>query len=287
MTIDLARKVLALFGAVTTDGGEEVLRLLRDALTHSAPFDDGELLLTLVADLHRRPLGDDHGGVADDDVVQHLASHPAPLRIDLPSEADVLPRTRERLARARHQSLLALPIVPGEGLRGAVVLASRRSCAFAAVPLQPLVTLASAAGLALLQALKLTGLHDEQEAQRSEIERLREALAAAQRSHLELEARTATARAELAAARRVLDERRTRHESDLAGGQHEAGALQVELLALRRALEEQRGELDAARARAAGLAGRDPSPTVGTPAAARDTPTAVRSHASRRPRRKL
>ena len=63
-------------------------------------------------------------------------------------------------------------------------------------------------------------------------------------------------RAELKAARRVLDERRMRHENDLASGRNESESLQAELLALRQALETQRAEGDAARARAKELAGR-------------------------------
>jgi transcriptional regulator with GAF, ATPase, and Fis domain len=163
MTIEFARKLLALFGAVTADGGDQVVRQLTEALAQVTPFDQGELLLTLVADVHRRPLGTSSACLAEDDLLQHLVEHPGPFRIDRVSEMKVLPRTRARLAEGRHQSLLALPIVPDATLRGAVALAARRPCAFAAVPLQGLTTLASAAGLALLQSLKLTGLHDEQE----------------------------------------------------------------------------------------------------------------------------
>jgi len=176
MTIEFARKLLALFGAVTADGGEQVVRRLAEALAEVTPFDRGELLLTLVADLHRRPLGTSSASLAEDDLLEHLGSHPGPLRVDRLNELKVLPRTSARLAEGHHQSLLALPIAPDGTLRGAVVLAARRPCAFAAVPLQGLTTLATAAGLALLQALKLTGLHDEQESLKATIQEQSEQL---------------------------------------------------------------------------------------------------------------
>jgi hypothetical protein len=210
MTNDLVRKMLALTAAVGADGGDGVVRALATLLAHMVHFDDGELVLSLATDLHRRPLTGRDGSVANEDVLARLQSGGAPFRVDDLREAEDLPKTRELLMQRRLRSLLAVPMSPWGGVRGAVVLVARAPCAFAGVSLNVLGPIVGTAGLALHQALRLSGLHAEIERLRQDLHKLREAGAAiadfelaATQKRLDLE----PLKADLAAARRQLEER--------------------------------------------------------------------------------
>ena len=264
MTSDLLRKMLALTAAVGADGGDGVVRALATLLAHMVPFDDGELVLSLATDLHRRALTGHDGSVASDDVLARLQSGGAPLRVDDLREAEDLPRTRDLLTQRRLRSLLAVPMSPWGGVRGAVVLVARPPCAFAGVSLNVLGPITGAAGLALHQSLRLSGLHAEIERLRQELQQLREQgaaiahfeLAAAQK-RLELE----PLKVELAEARRqveeghatvarLTEELRVQRESHAASSAraaadsnerpHDNETLRHEAQALRREIEELR-----------------------------------------------
>ncbi len=178
MANDQVHAVLALFAAVAPDGGEGVMSSLRALLGRAAPFDEGELVLMLAADLHRRPLGAHAAPLAADDLIERLATHPQPVRIDDLSESAAWPATRDVLARRRMRSLMAWPLAQSGSQRGALVLVARAPCAFAGVSPSAISPLAVAAGLALTLALKLSGLRDEQEALLKEVRGLRQPVTA-------------------------------------------------------------------------------------------------------------
>ena len=210
MINDLVHRVLSCAEAVAPDGGDAVVAALAAEIGRLIPFDEGELVLTLFADVHRRPLTQPSTPLVAADVLARLCERHGFVRIDDLLATQQHAPTRDRLADRQLRSLLAVPIVFGGGPRGAVALAARRTSGFTGAPMQALSTLASAAGLALFHALKLSGLHDEREALRHEVRRLSTALAqrdqAAFRARCESEAREA----ERDAMRRALDELRQR-----------------------------------------------------------------------------
>jgi hypothetical protein len=243
MISDPVRRVITLLGAIAADGGDAVVNALRVELGQLAPFDEGELLLTLGADVHRRSLTQHNEPLAGDDILATLGQHHDLLRIDDERHSSGHPRTRERLARRQLRSLIAVPIVFGDATRGAIALAAHRPCAFAGAPVQALLPLASAAGLALLQALKLSGLNDEQEHVRHELRQLAATLAERERSLLELRCQSEAREAEREATLRALEDLRQGHAALLHAQQPDRPALGQQLEHARLALAELRARL--------------------------------------------
>lgn len=159
--MSLEEKLLALVGSVTWDGGDQLIRTLRPMLAEIAPFDSGEVALARPVGHERWTLTDDEGSLASEDLLLRLESEP--LRIDDLPEALPFPRTHARMAEAGLRSLLALPLSPGDGPLGAVVLAHRDGWAFAAASLHALGPLARMTGLCVERALVLTALRKEVE----------------------------------------------------------------------------------------------------------------------------
>jgi len=216
MISDPVRRVITLLGAIAPDEGHAVVSALAAELSRLAPFDEGELVLTLVADAHRRPLTPQSGPLVAADVLARLAEPQGVVRIEDAQATQQHARTREQLARRQLRSLVAVPIVLAGTVRGALAIAARRPGGFAGVPVQTLLPLASAAGLALMHALKLSGLHDEQDNLRREVRRLSAALAEQEQSAFQARCESEAREAEREAMRRALEELRRGEEAHSA-----------------------------------------------------------------------
>lgn len=156
MIASLDQLLIALAAAVGPDGGNGVLRVLRDVLRVQAPFDAAEVALLNPAGFQRYTLTDDEREIAADDLLLDVSNRPEVRRFDELSALDVFPRTREWLRRRGLQSLLVLPLSQAGGCRGAVVLARDHTFGFVGASLRVLVPLAAMAGLALDWARALT-----------------------------------------------------------------------------------------------------------------------------------
>jgi transcriptional regulator with GAF, ATPase, and Fis domain len=213
MINDLVHRVLSCVEAVAPDGGDAVVAALTAEIGRLIPFDEGELALTLCADMHRRPLTPQGAPLVAADVLAHLCERHGFVQLDdlLATQQHAL--TRDLLAGRQLRSLLAVPIVFGGAPRGALALAARRTSGFVGAPAQALSTLASAAGLALFHALKLSGLRDEREALRHEVRRLSTALAERDQAAFQARCESEAREAEREAMRRALDELRRRDEA--------------------------------------------------------------------------
>jgi transcriptional regulator with GAF, ATPase, and Fis domain len=213
MIRDPVRRVITLLGAVAPDGGHAVVSAFAAELARLAPFDEGELVLTLAADAHRRPLTPQSGPLIAEDVLTRLAERHGVVRIEDAQATQQHERTREQLARRQLRSLLAVPIVLGGAVRGALAIAARRPGGFTDAPTQTLLPLANAAGLALTHALKLSGLRDEQDHLRQEVRRLSAALAEREQSAFQARCESEAREAEREAMRRALEELRRGEET--------------------------------------------------------------------------
>lgn len=156
--------LLALAAATTWDGGDGVVSTLRSALCTIAPFDAGELALSMPTGFRRWTFTDDEEPLAANDLLLDVSRHDTPLRIDQPEEAEVFPETAARLRRRGLMSLLAVPLNAAGGPDGAVVLARTFGWAYAGTSMRAVSVSVSMAGLCLERALALTALRRELEA---------------------------------------------------------------------------------------------------------------------------
>jgi hypothetical protein len=149
------KRLLALVAKTTGDGGRGLCEALALVVADVSPFDRGELAFVRAGSVERWPLAGD-APVCGDDLVRHIAAHPAPVRIDELHEAESFPRTHERLVALGLRSLLALPISDCGGPEGAVVIARDYGWAFAGASLRLLEPIAAMAGLCLEKTLLLS-----------------------------------------------------------------------------------------------------------------------------------
>jgi hypothetical protein len=182
--MEVPAKLLALAASVSWDGGDGVLRTLRQILREDAPFDAGEVALSRSPGFQRWTLTDDEREVAADDLLEGAASGDSPIRIDDAQEPGFAPRTRQHMAERGLRSCLALPLGGAGGPEGAIVVAREHGWAFTGVSLHTLWPVASMAGLCLARAIALTALKRDADslraASRTEEEGLRHRLAAAE-----------------------------------------------------------------------------------------------------------
>jgi hypothetical protein len=189
--MDLAEKLLVLADSAAADGAQGLLRALRTVLADIAPFDVGEAVLTSGDRLLRWRLDEHEGELLGADVVRHIGTLHAPLRFDDQDEAKAFPETHQALVALGMRSLLVLPFQGG----GALAVARRYGWAFVGASLHHLWPIRGMVGIALRQAVLLTGLAQRVEAQEAELER-------ANATPDELRARLERAQAEAAEARR-------------------------------------------------------------------------------------
>jgi len=156
--------LLALAAATTWDGGDGVVSTLRATLCALAPFDAGELALSMPTGFRRWTFTDEEDPVAADDLLLDAARHDMPLRIDQPDEAAPFPETAARMRRRGFMSMLAVPLNAAGGPEGAVVLARRFGWAYAGTSMRAVSVCVSMAGLCLERSLALTALRRELEA---------------------------------------------------------------------------------------------------------------------------
>jgi hypothetical protein len=156
--------LLALAAATTWDGGDGVVSTLRAALSAMAPFDAGELALSMPTGFRRWTFTDAEEPLAADDLLLETARHDVPLRIDQPEEACRFPETAARMRRRGFMSLLAVPLNAAGGPEGAVVLARTFGWAYAGTSMRPVSVCVAMAGLCLERALALSALRRELEA---------------------------------------------------------------------------------------------------------------------------
>jgi GAF domain-containing protein len=159
--MDLAGRLLALAAAVRADGGDAVIRALTPMLRDAAPFDAGEVALACPVGFDRWTLTGDASTVAAEDFLLHLTARKHVIRIDDRPSVEAFKRTHAAMQQAGLRSLLALPLVTGGGLEGAIVLARSYPWAFVAAPLASLVPLAGMSALALEQSRALARLETE------------------------------------------------------------------------------------------------------------------------------
>jgi hypothetical protein len=157
MSPTLTETLLALVAAIHDDGGQEVRRLLRDALHEAYAFDGAELLVLSGSDLVRFWLAEPIPAVpiVGLDAVEVSLHSGEPVRIDEIAEADRWPATRSSLVAGGFSSALVLPF-EGPGVPGVVALARRYAWAFAGAPLRALRPLVGMAGLCHGHALALS-----------------------------------------------------------------------------------------------------------------------------------
>jgi len=156
--------LLALAAATTWDGGDGVVSTLRSTLCALAPFDAGELALSMPTGFRRWTFTDEEEPVAAEDLLVDVPRHDMPLRIDQPEEAARFAETAARMRRRGFLSMLAVPLNAAGGPDGAVVLARRFGWAYAGTSMRSVSVCVSMAGLCLERALALTALRRELEA---------------------------------------------------------------------------------------------------------------------------
>jgi hypothetical protein len=153
--VSVEQDLLRLVAAVGARGQAGMCEALAEILGALAPFDNGEVAFLREGEVVRWGFGPRTVPVTGNDLVRHLASHPAILRIDHLLEAEPFPATRECLEAAGLRSLLALPITPTAGYEGALVVAREYGWAFAGASLRRLEPIAAMVGLLLDVALRL------------------------------------------------------------------------------------------------------------------------------------
>ena len=156
--------LLALAAATTWDGGNGVVSTLRATLSTLAPFDAGELALSMPTGYRRWTFTDEEEPVAADDLLVDVSRHDMPLRIDQPDDAASFPETAARMRRRGFMSMLAVPLSAAGGPDGAVVLARRFGWAYAGTSMRAVSVCVSMGGLCLGRSLALTALRRELEA---------------------------------------------------------------------------------------------------------------------------
>jgi hypothetical protein len=149
-------RLIELVAATTGDGGVSLRVALAHVLAEVAPFDRGELAFLREGRVERWPLRGD-GAVSGDDLIRHVAAHPALVRIDHIGEAEPFPATREAMEAQGLRSVLALPTFGAGGPEGAIVLARDYGWAFAGASLRLLEPIAAMAGLCVEKTLLLSG----------------------------------------------------------------------------------------------------------------------------------
>lgn len=147
--VSVEQDLLQLVAAVRQGGGEGMREALAEILGRAAPFDRAEIAFLREGEIVRWGLAGTRQPVAGDDLVRHVAAHPASVRIDHRLEAEPFPGTLERLDAQGLVSLLALPITSEGGFEGAIVLAREYGWAFAGAPLRRLRPIAQMIGLLL------------------------------------------------------------------------------------------------------------------------------------------
>ena len=108
--MELTQTLLALAAATSWDGGDGVVSTLRDALAAAAPFDAGELALSMPTGFRRWTFTQDEEMLAADDLLLELCHRDTPLRFDQPDEVAPFPDTAARWRRRGFQSALGLPL---------------------------------------------------------------------------------------------------------------------------------------------------------------------------------
>lgn len=167
MPADLTRALLAVAAATTWDGGDAVVSTLRGFLREWAPYDEGELALSIPTGYRRWTLTEDDELLAAEDLLRELSGRESPLRVDTLEQGDRFPRTVARLRERGLASFLALPLGAAGGPDGAVVLARRFGWAYAGVSERPLAAVVAMAGLCLECSLALTTMRKELETRRA------------------------------------------------------------------------------------------------------------------------
>lgn len=162
--MELTQTLLALAAATSWDGGDGVVSTLRDALAEAAPFDAGELALSMPTGFRRWTFTQDEDMLTADDLLLELCHRDAPLRFDEPGEVVAFPETAARWRRRGFLSALALPLGAAGGPEGGVVLARHFGWAFAGTSVRAVSVSVSMAGLCLERALALSALRRELEA---------------------------------------------------------------------------------------------------------------------------
>ncbi len=165
--MDIAEKLLVLADSAAGDGGEGLVRALRNILTEIAPFDAGEAVLAAGDRMLRWRLDDHEGELLGADVIRHIGPLHAPLRFDELDDAEGFPETQRGMEALGLRSLLVLPFQGG----GALAIARRYGWAFVGASMHHLWPLRGMAGIGLRQAVLLTGLAQKVEALEAELER--------------------------------------------------------------------------------------------------------------------
>ena len=161
--MDPTDTLLALAAATTWDGGDGVVSALKAALATLAPFEAGELALSMPTGYRRWTFTDDESPLAGDDLLFTMCRRDTILRIDEPSGASAFPDTSARLRRRGFMSLLAVPLHAAGGPDGAVVLARGFGWAYAGTSIRTVAVCVAMAGLCLERALALSALRRELE----------------------------------------------------------------------------------------------------------------------------
>jgi hypothetical protein len=235
--MDVPAKLLALAASVSWDGGDDVLRVLREILKEDAPFDAGEVALQRSPGFQRWTLTDDPEMVAADDLLERASAADLPIRIDDILEVRFAPRARERLIERGLRSCLVIPLSGAGGPEGAIVVAREHGWAFAGVSLHTLWPVASMAGLCLARAVALTALKRDADAVR-----------VSSRAHEEeLRKTLSTLEDEAHGLRRALEqaqEAKAVSLADLTGAEERAGAAMARAEGLGREAQEWRSEAE-------------------------------------------
>src|SRR5438477_2658036 len=147
--VDPTDTLLALAAATTWDGGGGVVSALKGALSTLAPFDAGELALSMPTGYRRWTFTEDESPLAADDLLFTMCRRDTILRIDEPSGASAFPETSARLRRRGFMSLLAVPLHAAGGPDGAVVLARSFGWAFSGTFVLTVPVMVALAGLRL------------------------------------------------------------------------------------------------------------------------------------------
>src|SRR5262249_25236371 len=162
--LDLTQTLLALAAATSWDGGDGVVATLRETLASAAPFDAGELALSMPTGFRRWTFTEEQDPLAGDDLLLQLCRRDTPLRRAVLDDLAPFPDTAARWRRRGFQSALGLPLGAAGGPEGGVVLARRFGWAFAGTSMRAVSVSVSMAGLCLERALALSALRRELEA---------------------------------------------------------------------------------------------------------------------------
>jgi len=163
--VDINERLLGLVAAISSDGGEALLKSLARILREMGPYEAGEVVLLNPEGIRRWPLVGRREPFAGEALLRHTASRDSPLRADDLPDLHRYPETRRRMSELGFRSLLGVPLSFAGGPEGALVISGRHGWAFAGVASRDLLPIAGMTGLCLERALALTTF-------RSELERL-------------------------------------------------------------------------------------------------------------------